>query len=226
MGAWSSGSASRTAPSSSTGTARASTSPCARCANTSTAVRAILHGEDPPAGDKWPTSFRFMGYEARAGPPDLHRRPLPRDAAPGGRGRRRRRPVALRAHLHPRGRGARGDEGPREGGQAVRRVRHRRCGAVGGHGRPGGGAGDHAQGPDPLLLAAVLPRDDRAVRLRARHARRRDARVSDLERLPRSEPPRRQTAAIDRYFDAGATSPCVGPIAKTDFEATLRALSR
>jgi hypothetical protein len=33
-------------------------------------------------------------------------------------------------------------------------------------------------------------------------------------------------AVIDRYFDAGATSPCVGPIAKTDFEATLRALSR
>jgi alkanesulfonate monooxygenase SsuD/methylene tetrahydromethanopterin reductase-like flavin-dependent oxidoreductase (luciferase family) len=28
---------------------------------------------------------------------------------------------------------------------------------------------------------------------------------------------------IDRYRRAGATSPCVGPIAKTDFEATLRA---
>jgi hypothetical protein len=33
-------------------------------------------------------------------------------------------------------------------------------------------------------------------------------------------------AVIDRYFEAGATSPCVGPIAKADFEATLRALSR
>jgi F420-dependent oxidoreductase-like protein len=30
-------------------------------------------------------------------------------------------------------------------------------------------------------------------------------------------------AALDRYAAAGATSPCVGPIAKTDFEATLRA---
>jgi alkanesulfonate monooxygenase SsuD/methylene tetrahydromethanopterin reductase-like flavin-dependent oxidoreductase (luciferase family) len=29
-------------------------------------------------------------------------------------------------------------------------------------------------------------------------------------------------AGIRRYRDAGATSPCVGPIAKTDFEATLR----
>ena len=34
------------------------------------------------------------------------------------------------------------------------------------------------------------------------------------------------SAVIDRYFDAGATSPGVGPIAKTDFEETLRALSR
>jgi alkanesulfonate monooxygenase SsuD/methylene tetrahydromethanopterin reductase-like flavin-dependent oxidoreductase (luciferase family) len=30
-------------------------------------------------------------------------------------------------------------------------------------------------------------------------------------------------AGVQRYLDAGATSPCVGPIPKTDFEATLRA---
>jgi alkanesulfonate monooxygenase SsuD/methylene tetrahydromethanopterin reductase-like flavin-dependent oxidoreductase (luciferase family) len=30
-------------------------------------------------------------------------------------------------------------------------------------------------------------------------------------------------AGVQRYTDAGATSPCVGPIAKTDFDATLRA---
>ena len=29
-------------------------------------------------------------------------------------------------------------------------------------------------------------------------------------------------AGLARYMDAGAGSPCVGPIAKTDFEATLR----
>ena len=28
---------------------------------------------------------------------------------------------------------------------------------------------------------------------------------------------------VERYRAAGATSPCVGPIARTDFEATLRA---
>jgi alkanesulfonate monooxygenase SsuD/methylene tetrahydromethanopterin reductase-like flavin-dependent oxidoreductase (luciferase family) len=30
-------------------------------------------------------------------------------------------------------------------------------------------------------------------------------------------------AGVQRYLDAGATSPCVGPIPKTDFESTLRA---
>ena len=30
-------------------------------------------------------------------------------------------------------------------------------------------------------------------------------------------------AGVERYAQSGATSPCVGPIAKTDFEATLRA---
>ena len=29
-------------------------------------VRAILHGQDPPETERWPTQFRFMGYEARA----------------------------------------------------------------------------------------------------------------------------------------------------------------
>jgi hypothetical protein len=30
-------------------------------------------------------------------------------------------------------------------------------------------------------------------------------------------------AGVARYADAGSTSPCVGPIPKTDVEATLRA---
>jgi alkanesulfonate monooxygenase SsuD/methylene tetrahydromethanopterin reductase-like flavin-dependent oxidoreductase (luciferase family) len=30
-------------------------------------------------------------------------------------------------------------------------------------------------------------------------------------------------AGVDRYLESGATSPCVGPIPKTDFEGTLRA---
>lgn len=30
------------------------------------AVRAMLRGENPPPGGKWPTSFHFMGYEVRS----------------------------------------------------------------------------------------------------------------------------------------------------------------
>jgi hypothetical protein len=30
-------------------------------------------------------------------------------------------------------------------------------------------------------------------------------------------------AGVERYRAAGATSPCVGPIGKTDFDATLEA---
>jgi alkanesulfonate monooxygenase SsuD/methylene tetrahydromethanopterin reductase-like flavin-dependent oxidoreductase (luciferase family) len=33
-------------------------------------------------------------------------------------------------------------------------------------------------------------------------------------------------AGVQRYLDAGTTSPCVGPIARTDFTATLRAAAR
>ena len=29
-------------------------------------------------------------------------------------------------------------------------------------------------------------------------------------------------AGVDRYVEAGVTLPCVGPISRTDFEATLR----
>jgi len=29
------------------------------------AVRAMLRGEEPPQGERWPTNFRFMGYEVR-----------------------------------------------------------------------------------------------------------------------------------------------------------------
>jgi len=32
------------------------------------AIRAMFRGEDPPPGDRWPTKFRFMGYDVR---PDL-----------------------------------------------------------------------------------------------------------------------------------------------------------
>jgi hypothetical protein len=38
-----------------------------------------------------------------------------------------------------------------------------------------------------------------------------------------SSAPRAVRAGVRRYMDAGAVSPCIGPIPKTDFEQTLRA---
>ena len=83
----------------------------------------------------------------------------------------------------------------------------------------------------------VLPRDDRALRLRRRHRRVRrrhagratsrppSAAISDefLDASPRSARPRMCARVCERYRDAGATSPCVGAVPRTDFEATLEA---
>ena len=116
------------------------------------------------------TGFRFIGYEARAGPPDLHRRAVARDAAAGRRARRRRDPLALQPGLHPRRRRARGDRRAASG-PARRSTGFDIVAAV-----PSAVTDDAGQAratlrarPDPLLLAAVLPRDDRAVGLRRRH---------------------------------------------------------
>ena len=61
---------------------------------------------------------------------------------------------------------------------------------------------------------ATFPTDDRAIV----HVLGRTAfgpRPGDVERV--------RNMGIQRYLDAGATSPCIGPIAKTDFAATLHA---
>jgi F420-dependent oxidoreductase-like protein len=46
-----------------------------------------------------------------------------------------------------------------------------------------------------------------------------------LDRLAAIGDPDTARASVKRYQEAGATSPCVGPIPKTDFERTLEALS-
>jgi alkanesulfonate monooxygenase SsuD/methylene tetrahydromethanopterin reductase-like flavin-dependent oxidoreductase (luciferase family) len=51
--------------------------------------------------------------------------------------------------------------------------------------------------------------------------------ISDrfLEALGAIGPHEEAAAAVRRYRDAGATSPCIGGVAKTDFDATLEALA-
>jgi alkanesulfonate monooxygenase SsuD/methylene tetrahydromethanopterin reductase-like flavin-dependent oxidoreductase (luciferase family) len=53
------------------------------------------------------------------------------------------------------------------------------------------------------------------------------AAISDrfLSRLAAIGSPEEATESVRRYRDAGATSPCVGGIARTDFDATLEALA-
>jgi alkanesulfonate monooxygenase SsuD/methylene tetrahydromethanopterin reductase-like flavin-dependent oxidoreductase (luciferase family) len=53
------------------------------------------------------------------------------------------------------------------------------------------------------------------------------AAISDrfLARLAAIGPPEDALESVRRYRDAGATSPCVGAITKTDFDVTLEALA-
>jgi alkanesulfonate monooxygenase SsuD/methylene tetrahydromethanopterin reductase-like flavin-dependent oxidoreductase (luciferase family) len=53
------------------------------------------------------------------------------------------------------------------------------------------------------------------------------AAISDrfLSALAAIGTPEQAAATVRRYFEAGATSPCVGGIAKTDIDATLEALA-
>jgi alkanesulfonate monooxygenase SsuD/methylene tetrahydromethanopterin reductase-like flavin-dependent oxidoreductase (luciferase family) len=49
--------------------------------------------------------------------------------------------------------------------------------------------------------------------------------ISDefLEQLTAIGSPEDVRAGVDRYAQAGTTSPCIGPVPRTDFEATLEA---
>ena len=68
-----------------------------------------------PRAQSSPPSFRFMGYEARAELPDLHRRAVAEHAPARRRDRRRRDALALQPRVHPRRRHARDPLGSRGG---------------------------------------------------------------------------------------------------------------
>ena len=198
-------------------------------------VRAILAGEQPEPGGKWPTGFALL--------PDV-RAPDTRVYMAG------LSPAMLRAA------GEAGDgvvlwlcnpnyirdvvvpevtKGRERAGQAAGGLRHRRRRAVGGRRERGRRVRGHAPRPADLLLAAVLPGHDRALRLRRGcRALRRGLRGprghgrGDLRRLP-ADAHRRGRARTRSARACGATRrperprPASAPIAKTDFEATLRA---
>ncbi len=185
-------------------------------------VRAIFRGEDPPPGEKWPTGFRFMGYGAR---PDL-----PIYVAGLSPAMLRLageladgvilwlcEPTYIREVVVPEVTKGREKAGkPFDGFDIVAAV-------------------PSAVTDDPDAAREVLRKDlipyfhlpfYRAMIERSGFEpdlEKADAFIDTLAAIGTAE---QAKAGIDRYFEAGATSPGVGPIAKTDFEATLRALSR
>jgi alkanesulfonate monooxygenase SsuD/methylene tetrahydromethanopterin reductase-like flavin-dependent oxidoreductase (luciferase family) len=193
-------------------------------------VRAILRGEDPPAGEKWSTSFRLLGLDPRpelpiyvaALSPGMLR--LAGEIADGvmlwlcnpayirdvvipetGRGRERAGRGAEDFDVVAAVPAALTDD-PAAAWEAMRRDLvpyfslpfYRAMLERSGFGEEvaafDSAAGDPAAIGDRFLAALTAVGDEEAVR-----------------------------AGVERYREAGASSPCIGPIPKTDFEATLRA---
>jgi alkanesulfonate monooxygenase SsuD/methylene tetrahydromethanopterin reductase-like flavin-dependent oxidoreductase (luciferase family) len=142
-------------------------------------VRAILRGEQPPAGAKWSTAFRLAGLDLRPGIP------------------------IFIAALSP----------------AMLRL----AGEIG----------------DGVMLWLCHPGYIREVAVPAvREGRERAGKVLDgfeivaavpaisnefLDVLTAVGDEQAVSGGVERYRDAGVTLPCLGPISRTDFEATLRA---
>jgi len=197
-------------------------------------VRAILRGEDPPAGDKWRTGFRLLGLDPRpelpiyiaALSPAMLR--LAGEVADG---------VVLwlcnpryvREVVIPEVSAGRARAGLElEGFDVVAAV-------------PGAMTSDPA-GVQQAMRGELLPYfglpfyramiertgfgadieayDRAAGDLDAMRAAISDAFIEELAAIGDESDVR---AGMQRYRDAGASSPSVGPIGKTDFEATLRA---
>jgi alkanesulfonate monooxygenase SsuD/methylene tetrahydromethanopterin reductase-like flavin-dependent oxidoreductase (luciferase family) len=199
-------------------------------------VRAVLRGEDPPAGEKWQTSFHLAGLDPRpelpiylaALSPGMLR--LAGEIADGvilwlcnpryiaevvvpevSEGRRRAGLELEGFDIVAAVPGAR-IEDPRQAYAALRpdlvpyfglpfyRAMIERTGfgeeiaAFDAAGAAGDFEGMQAAISDSFIEQLTAVGDDDAVR-----------------------------AGLERYRSAGATSPCIGPIPKTDFEATLRA---
>ena len=200
-------------------------------------LRAILAGEPPPAGEKWQTSFALSGigpypdlpiYVAALSPAMLR---LAGEVADGAM-LWLCNPQYIRAVVMPELQAGRERAGKTlEGFEVVAAV-------------PSAVVDDPATAlrvdaprPAALLRPALLPRDARALGLRRGHRRLRRGRRARRRRgacRPRSPSASCDElcaigsaddvrAGLARYQDAGADAPCVGPIARTDVEATLRA---
>jgi alkanesulfonate monooxygenase SsuD/methylene tetrahydromethanopterin reductase-like flavin-dependent oxidoreductase (luciferase family) len=186
------------------------------------AVRAIFRGEDPPAGEKWPTGFHFMGYEARADLPIYIAGLSPAMLRLAGELADGVvlwlcEPSYIREVVVPEVTKGREKAGkPLDGFDIVAAV-------------------PAAVTDDPNTAREVMRKDltpyfhlpfYRAMIERSGFEpdlEKADPFIDTLAAIGTAD---EANAVIDRYFEAGATSPGVGPIARTDFGATLDALRR
>jgi alkanesulfonate monooxygenase SsuD/methylene tetrahydromethanopterin reductase-like flavin-dependent oxidoreductase (luciferase family) len=203
------------------------------------AVRAMFEGEDPPPGKKWPTGFHFMGYEPR--------RDLPIYVAGLSPAMLRLageladgvilwlcEPGYIRDVVVPEVTKGREKAGKALDGFDI-------VAAV-----PSAVTDDPDEARNTLrgdlipyfslpFYRAMIARAGFESDIEAFDAKMKDgdaqgaaAEISDryLETLGAIGTAEQANASIDRYFEAGATSPGIGPIPRTDFETTLRALTR
>jgi alkanesulfonate monooxygenase SsuD/methylene tetrahydromethanopterin reductase-like flavin-dependent oxidoreductase (luciferase family) len=197
-------------------------------------VRAILRGEDPPASEKWPTGFHLLGVDTRPQLPIYIAALSPAMLRLAGE-------IAdgvllwlccpsyIRDVVIPEVSAGRERAGRMlEGFDVVAAI-------------PSAVVADRAEAHAAMrrevlpyfglpFYRAMLERSGFEAEIAAF-----DAAAGDLEAMQAAISERflGELAAvgnaaqvrdgIDRYRNAGTTSPCVGPIARTDFEATLRA---
>jgi alkanesulfonate monooxygenase SsuD/methylene tetrahydromethanopterin reductase-like flavin-dependent oxidoreductase (luciferase family) len=197
-------------------------------------VRAILRGEDPPGGQKWRTAFHLAGLDPRPKLPIYMAALSPAMLRLAGEIADGVilwlcNPSYIREVVIPEVRAGRERAGlALEGFDVVPAV-------------PGALTGDrdgaYAAMRRDLLPYFALPfyramiertgfgADIAAYDAAAGNVEGMQAAISDgfLEQLTAIGDEAQVRAGIERYSDAGATSPCIGPIAKTDFAATLRA---
>jgi alkanesulfonate monooxygenase SsuD/methylene tetrahydromethanopterin reductase-like flavin-dependent oxidoreductase (luciferase family) len=197
-------------------------------------VRAILRGEDPPPGEKWQTGFRLFGLEVRPQLPIYVAALSPAMLRLAGE-------VAdgvllwlccpdyIRDVVIPEVTAGRERAGKTlEGFDVVPAVP---AAVVGDPAEPYG-----AMRKDLLpyfglpFYRAMLERSGFGAEIEAF-----DAAAGDVEQMQAAISGRfldqltavgdapAVRAGLERYRSAGATSPCVGPIPRTDFEATLKA---
>lgn len=197
-------------------------------------VRAILSGESPPAGEKWPTTFALAGLEPRPKLPIFVAALSPamlRLAGEIGDGVMLWlcTPSYIRDVVVPAAR-----EGRERAGQSLDGFEI--LAAVPGA-RTDDRAGAYEAIRGELLTYFALPfyrtmleRSGYGDDIAAYDAAQGEvgamrAAISDafLDALTAVGDDGAVRGGLDRYREAGATLPCLGPISKTDFEATLRA---